>query len=59
MADSPGTNPLVQIVGVVSGVSLLTVAVLALLADDHLMVAAPVTACLMVLGIVLGFLASK
>ena len=58
MAEGAGTDSLVKIAASVSGVSLLTVLVIAGLAEEQLWVAAPIIGCLVLLGVVLGAFAS-
>ena len=52
-------NPVVGIASVVGGISLCIVLVIAIFAKDQLSVAAWIVAALAVMGIVLGFFASK
>jgi hypothetical protein len=52
-------NPVVGIASVLGGISLSIVAVIAVLAKDQLWVAAWIVAALAVMGIGLGFFASK
>jgi hypothetical protein len=53
------SNPVVGIASVLGGISLSIVAVIAVLAKDQLWVAAWIVAALAVMGIGLGFFASK
>ncbi|MBN1826429.1 MAG: hypothetical protein JW958_09190 [Candidatus Eisenbacteria bacterium] len=52
-------GPFVGIAGTIAGISMVIVVILAVLAKEHLMVAAYVVGALVVLGIFLGFAASK
>jgi len=52
-------GPYVGIAGTIAGISMIIVVMLAVLAKEHLMVAAYVVGALAVLGIFLGFAASK
>jgi hypothetical protein len=58
MAEQKG-NPVVGIVSVIGGISLCIVAVIAIFAKDQLSVAPWIVAALAIMGIVLGFFASK
>jgi len=58
MADRKG-NPVVGIASVIGGISLCIVAVIAIFAKDQLSVAPWIVAALAVMGIALGFFASK
>ena len=58
MSEEKG-SPFVGIAGTIGGVSLVVVTILAVLAKEQLMVAAWVVGALVVLGIFLGFAASK
>lgn len=58
MAEQKG-NPVVGIAGVIGGISLSIVAVLAIFAKDQLPVAPWIVAALAIMGIGLGFSASK
>ena len=58
MAEQKG-NPVVGIVSVIGGISLCIVGVIAIFAKDQLSVAAWIVAALAVMGIALGFFASK
>ena len=53
------TNPVVAIAGVIGGISIAIVAIIAVLAKDQLPVAPWVIAPLAGMGIVLGYFASK
>ena len=53
------TNPFVGIAGVIGGISLSIVVIVAVLAKDQLWVAAWIVAMLALMGIGLGFFASK
>ncbi len=48
-------NPYTEIMGIVGGISIATVAVLSIFAKEHLWVAAPVVGALAVLGVLLGY----
>ena len=52
-------NPVVGIASVIGGISLCIVAVIAIFAKDQLSVAAWIVAALAIMGIGLGFFASK
>jgi len=52
-------NPVVGIASVIGGISLCIVLVISIFAKDQLSVAAWIVAALAVMGIVLGFFASK
>jgi hypothetical protein len=52
-------NPVVGIASVIGGISLCIVAVIAIFAKDQLSVAPWIVAALAIMGIVLGFFASK
>ncbi len=58
MAEQKG-NPFVGIAGVIGGISLSIVVMVAVLAKDQLSVAAWIVAALAIMGIGLGFFASK
>jgi hypothetical protein len=58
MSEEKGT-PFVGIAGTIGGISLAIVAILAVLAREHLMVAAWVVGALAIMGIFLGFSATK
>jgi Zn-dependent protease len=58
MAEQKG-NPIVSIASVIGGISVAIVAVIAVLAKDQLSVAPWIVAALAIMGIVLGFFASK
>jgi len=58
MAEQKG-NPVVGIASVIGGISLCIVAVIAIFAKDQLSVAPWIVAALSIMGIVLGFFASK
>jgi hypothetical protein len=58
MAEQKG-NPVVGIAGVIGGISLCIVAVIAIFAKDQLSVAAWIVAALAAMGIGLGIFASK
>ncbi len=58
MAGQKG-NPVVGIASVIGGISLCIVAVIAIFAKDQLSVAPWIIAPLAIMGIVLGFFASK
>ena len=53
------SNPVVGIASVIGGISLCIVAVVAVLAKDQLVIAAWIVGALAVMGIGLGFFASK
>ena len=53
------SNPVVGIASVIGGISLCIVAVIAIFAKDQLSVAPWIIAALAIMGIVLGFFASK
>ena len=57
--DVDKKNPVVGIAAVIGGISLCIVLVIAIFAKDQLSVAAWIVAALAVMGIVLGFFASK
>ncbi len=58
MADQKG-NPVVGITSVIGGISLCIVVVIVIFAKDQLSVAAWIVAVLTIMGIGLGFFASK
>jgi hypothetical protein len=58
MANQKG-NPVVGIASVIGGISLCIVAVIAIFAKDQLSVAPWIVAALAIMGIALGFFASK
>jgi len=58
MAEQKG-NPVVGIASVIGGISLCIVAVIAIFAKDQLSVAPWIVAALAIMGIALGFFASK
>ena len=58
MADSQ-THPVVAIAGIIGGISLAIVVMIAVLARDQLWVAAWIVAALAVMGIGLGYFAAK
>ena len=58
MAEQKG-NPIVGIAGVIGGISLCIVVIIAVLAKDQLSVAPWIVAALAIMGIGLGFFASK
>lgn len=58
MAEQKG-NPFVGIAGVIGGISIVIVVVIAVLAKDQLSVAAWIVAALAIMGMGLGFFASK
>jgi hypothetical protein len=58
MAEQKG-NPVVSIASVIGGISLCIVAVIAIFAKDQLSVAPWIVAALAIMGIGLGFFASK
>jgi Zn-dependent protease len=58
MADQKG-GPLVSIASVIGGISVVIVAIIAVLAEDQLSVAVWIVAALAIMGIGLGFFASK
>jgi Zn-dependent protease len=58
MSEQKG-NPVVGIAGVIGGISLSIVVVFAIFAEDQLSVAPWIVGALAVMGIVLGFFASK
>lgn len=58
MAEKKG-NPVVGIASVIGGISLCIVVIIAVLAKDQLSVAAWIVAVLAIMGICLGFFASR